>query len=243
MDERNFHWIIVGLSLVVLLSVVVMGGTRQITISNQEDKISVSASAEKDVMPDKAILSLTVLTEGSDPKLIQEQNSLKIGQVMDALKSAGITDVETSNYNLYPWQEWDGQKMISKGYKLQHTLKVTTTDINQVGKLLDFSVKNGINEISNIVFTLSKSKEQEIKTELINEASKSAKTKAKALAEGLDVSLGKVLSVSESSYSGGPWIYASKMATAEAASTTVNPEQVKVSLQVNVDFAIKDSLI
>lgn len=247
MNDKNMQWILVGLVVLVLASLFFVMGRQQIVVSSdQTARISVTGNAETEVMPDKAQISLTVLTEGKDAQKVQEENAVKMNTVVDALKQNGVDekDIETSNYNLYPWDEWDPitQKMISKGYRLQQTITVSTTDVKNVGKLLDIAVANGINNVNNVAFMLSDTQEAAVKAELLAEASAKAKEKAKTLADNLGVSLGGVLTVSESGYY-PPMYYSSYMAkggVAEAAvDTSISPQNVKVSLQVNVDYRIK----
>lgn len=214
MNEKTTHWIIVGGMIVILAVLFWLVGERQIILStpDQLGKITVTGEAETDVMPDKALLYLTILTEGKDAKTVQQENAKKMNQVKADLKTQGIedTEIETSSYNLYPWDELDqtASKLIHKGYRAQHTLAVTITKIDTAGKIIDTAVQSGVNTIDNIQFTLSDQLEKKTKEQLVAHASSKAKQKAATLASNLDVSLGKVLSISESSYS-PPIYYAS----------------------------------
>ncbi len=249
MNEKTTQWLIIG-GIVVILAVLFFSlGEKKIIVSTQDQlgKITVTGEAETDVMPDKAVLYLSMLTEGKDAASVQQENSKKMNKVLDALKSEGVekAQIETTSYNLYPWDEWEPttNKLVRKGYRAQHTIAVTTTDIEKVGKLLDLAVKNGVNTVDNIQFTLSDELEKKTKEQLVATASVKAKQKATTLASNLDVSLGKVLSVSESSYS--PPIYYASYAKAgmedamSAPETSLSPKSVKVNLQVNVEYGIK----
>lgn len=247
MNEKTIHGLIIGgIILIVVLAFFQMAGKETIISGDTTPKISVTGTAEKDTMPDEVVLMLTVLTEGSDAKQVQDKNSQQMNTVIDALKNAGIKDkeIETTQYNLYPWQEWDPttQKSVNKGYRLQQTISVTTKETAKAGELVDLAVKNGINTVNSISFRLSNTKEQQVKEELVAEATSKAREKAKTLAKNLDVSLGDVLFVTESSYNPGPWYYGGAMKTTAmetAAAPVISPQQVKVSLQVNVDFEIE----
>lgn len=248
MNEKTMHIIIIGGIIVILALLFYSMGEKQILVSTSGEvpKISVTGDAETDVMPDQVVLSLTVLTEGKDAASVQTDNSKKMNQVMDALKNEGVTEkeIETTNYNIYPWQEWDQttQKTINKGYRAQHTIQVKRNDIKSAGKMLDLAVKNGINTVDNVYFTLSDAKEKEVKEELVATASAKAKKKAETLAKNLGVSVGKVRMVSESSYS-PPLYYASyaksEMATDMAVQPNLSPKSVKVNLQVHVEYGIE----
>ena len=209
MENKTQMTMMIGVIVVLVLALFFSLGQKQIIVSNgdQVHKVSVSGSAQKDAMPDKAVLRLTVQNEGKDPKLVQSQNSETMNTVIAALKTAGVKDkeIETSGYNLYPIQDYDPttQRMINRGYRLQNTMVVTTTNIDKVGYLLQIGVSNGINSVDSLTFSLSDEKEKQVKAELIADASRQAKDKAESLAENVGASLGKVLFVTESSYMPG----------------------------------------
>ncbi len=246
MNDKIIHWAILG--VLVILAAAVILSPRQVTVSTPgaEQGISVSGQAEKEVMPDKAILWLSVVTDGTTASRTQEQNSATMNAVMGALKNADISEkyIETKNYNLYPRDEWDPelQKSVRRGYRLTHTIAVTTKDIQNVGQLLDLAVKSGVNEVGAIQFTLSDETERELKGELTTIATTKAREKAELLADGMGVSLGTVLSLSQSDY---PLpIYYGQYAmmeskTMDAPAPSISPDQVTVSLIVNALFRIE----
>jgi len=249
MNEKTTHLTIIGGIIIIIALLFYSLGEKQILIqtSPQVPTIQVTGDAETDVMPDQVVISLSVLTEGKDATSVQTENSKKMNQVLDALKNEGVkeSEIETLNYNLYPWQEWDykTETLVNKGYRLQHTIQVKRTDVKSAGKLLDLAVKNGINTVDNVYFTLSDDKEKEVKEELVAKASLKAKEKANSLAKNLGVTVGKVRSVSQSSYS-PPIYYASYMKAETAASDisptpSLSPKSVKVNMQVNVEYGIE----
>lgn len=248
MNDEKMHWFMIGGILLLLVLAFTQMGSKKIVVQNSNDmnKISVTGSAGKEVVPDKAVLTLSVMSEGKEAKAVQDQNSLKMNDVMKALKDAGLDtkDIETTQYTLYPGDEWDqtSQKNVRKGYRAENMIQVTIKDISRAGEILDVAVKSGVNTVNNVAFMLSEAKEKEVKDALVKEASVQARAKAQNLAKGLGVSVGKVLFVTETSYNPGPWYYNTfnKAAVMEsAAPTPLSPASVKISLQVNVDFEIE----
>jgi uncharacterized protein len=243
------HMIVPAIIIILLAGMLYSMGTKDIVINQGNmNKISVSGDAETDVMPDEVVISFSVVSEGKDAITVQDENTKKMNAVMDALKKAGLKEdeIETTDYNLYPWRDYDYllKKQVDKGYRLTQTIKVTTSDLDKTGEYLGVAVKNGINQVSNINFQLSNELEKEIKDALVEEATTNAKDKAKTLAKSLDVKVGKAISISESNYY-TPRYYAGGFETAEmamdemAVSQKISPEQVGVSLSINVDFAIE----
>ena len=250
MEHKIGHWFAFGAILLLLLGIFYSMGAKDIMVTtNQVNKISVSGDAETEVMPDEAVIRLSVVSEGKDAETVQDENSEKMNAVMDALKKAGVKEdeIETTGYNLYPWNEYDYEsgKYENKGYRLTQTITITTSDIEKVGEYLQVAVKNGINQVENVNFQLSKKLEKQVKDALVAEATTNAKEKAKTLAKNLDINLGKAISVSETNYyvpryyAGGFADEAKMVSMDSAVAPNVSPENVDVTLSINVDFAIE----
>ncbi len=246
MNEKTTQLVIFGgIIVLVIIAFLQIEQKQTIISSDTSPKISVSGMAEKEVLPDEVVILLTITTEGRDAKQVQDKNSQQMNAVIKALTLAGIKDkeIETTGYSLYPWQEWDSmaQKTVNKGYRLQQTITLTTKEITKTGELVDLAVKNGINTVNGISFRLSMQREQEVRQELVSLASSQAREKAEILAKSLKVSLGDVIYATESNLNNGPWYYSGMMkavAMEAASAPDIAPEQVKVSIQVNVDYEV-----
>ncbi|MBI4450729.1 SIMPL domain-containing protein [Candidatus Woesearchaeota archaeon] len=208
-----------------------------------DGRISVSGQAAMEVSPDQAEIYLDIGTSATDAKAAQEQNARINERVLKALREHSLEGdaVQTTQYNLYPWYEWENSKNVFKGYKLHHTLKVTTEDIKDVGSVLDDVVSAGVNRVNQVQFSLTRAKQQDVSKQILKLAAANAKAKAEGLASQLDVQLGKAVSVSESNMN-YPRYYdyypQYEMAEMKAASTEVQPRQVTLDATVSVVFAI-----
>lgn len=257
MHEKTHGFVAIALFLVVLatFALVYTQYQRPITIAQSGPggegipKISASGTSELEVMPDEAIMRIKVETKAKTAKLTQDENSKTMAQVQSALKRAGIASdkIETDQYNLYPWTEWDNvqQKTIEMGYTLYHTIKVTTTDLDKVGEFISIAVDAGANGVENIQFDLSDKKKEEVRRTALQDAAQNAKAKAETIASGLGVKLGAIQDISESSFNYGP-IYRGydMMATKamgvaeEMAPAPIQPEQISVQATVSVSYRI-----
>jgi len=211
-----------------------------------KNEISVTGDAEKQVQPDQAELYLGVQTNDSSAQLAQDRNSLISNAVIDALKGAGISsdNIETMNYNLYPMQVYNPKtgESLQQGYQVTNTIKVTTNDFEKVGTLLSAAVNAGANEVQSVQFTLTKSKENEIKAQVLSEATSAAKSKAEAIAQGLGASLGSIKTVQESNVYFTPYIYGRAIGVAEAKTGSVppiNPQKSTVTASITVVYEIR----
>lgn len=234
----EYKYIMALISLVVLVSLV---GCQQ---QKEGNTINVDGSAEITAEPDEAEVWAGISIVKKTAEEAQNEANKVINAVIDGLRYKGINekDIETQNLNLYEettWTQDEGSKVI--GWRASQTLKVKTTDMSKVGTIVDIAVTNGANQINNVNFGLSKEKEQEYKQKALAEASKNAKSKAETIASSLGVNLGKIKSVSESSFDYMPYRYAMEKvagvpAVEEAAS--VMPRDVTVTARISLVYNI-----
>lgn len=222
----------------------------QITVQSPEDQarntVSVNGMAQLKANPDEVTIMLRVETNGTTPKEAQDKNSAAMAAVQRALKNAGIADkdLETTNYNLYPNTYWDyeTQRQIETGYKVSHTLKVKTKDLSKVGDFIQLGVDAGATNVDGVNFGLSKASERDAKDAALRQATQDARQKAEALADGLDVRLGKVVSVSINEYNVMPYFRGIPMIAeamgGKAEAPPIQPQEVDVSANVQVVFEI-----
>ncbi len=167
---------------------------------------------------------------------------------MTALQGYGLSEdqIETTSYYLNEERKWDkeSEEYIVTGYILTNTLKVTTSDIENAGEIIDVAVDAGATSVNNVQFTLSRSKESEVKAEVLAVAAEKAKEKAESMVTAVDVALGEIVSITESSYYGWPYpMYRSadsmEMVEDMGASTSISPEQITVTGTVTLTYAIE----
>ncbi len=239
--------IIVG--LIIALIVVSINNKPVVNVGEgagvKQDTLSVAGNAELTVEPDKAELYVTILTEGKTAKEAQDENKAKANKVINALRRQGITDknIETYYYNLRKKTEWDpvSRKNVDKGYMLTHTLKVTSTNIDKAGKLVDTAIDAGANGVDRISFGLTDETEKKVRAEALKKASENAKEKAESITTSLNIKLGKITSIQESNVYYTPFEYAPRAAGVEMAiaeETPIQPQKVEVRSNINLVFEI-----
>ncbi len=257
MNEKTLGLIGIGICAVLLFGVFMavnkqstFGGDANDGDDERENIVSVTGTAEEKVAPDQAILRLAVMTTSATAANAEEENSLKMNRVMKALQDKGIAekDIVTEYYSLYPYQEWDYQqdRVEDKGFRAQHTLRVTVRDITKAGVVMDAAVSAGVTNVDSISFSLTEEKEKQLREDLIAQAASKARERAELLVEALGADVGDVVSVSETGYQ-PPIFYARDMvAMAESSKGGVpnqvpdfNAEDVTVSVQINVVFEIE----
>lgn len=214
--------------------------------SSDVKTLSVSGSVTKMVTPDKVDIVLSVETLDALATKSQSDNAVIADKVRTALLNAGVasSEIKTVSYSVNEEYQWNDstKKSESTGYRTVNQIQVTLKDTSKAGKIVDAAVSAGANRVSSISFGLSDAKELEIRTSALNEASATAKTKAESIAKGLNVTLGKVYSISENSFYYTPVNYKSydtvMSAGAENAATPITSGDVEVTASVGVQFEL-----
>ncbi len=221
-----------------------------------EHTIYTSATSSRDVAPDLLLVSVRVQTEGSNAKGSQEDNAEVMADLLSNLKALGLneSDIQTTRYSVDP--VYDSQYVCDSsgnrchydskliGYRTVHSLSVKVTELDKGGDVIDEASSAGVNQtfVDYIQFTLKDETRLSIQKSLLQEAAAEAKSKAQSMAAGLGVSVGRVLSVSESySYYPTANYYKSSMldyAEAAGAPTQLSAGQVEVSASVGVNFEV-----
>lgn len=256
MKEKTHSFFGIALLLIILatFALVYTQYQRPITITQAGPggegipKITASGDAELTVMPDEATIRIKVETKAKTAQAAQDENSRIMASVQSALRRAGIAskDIETDQYNLYPWTEWnpDEHRQKELGFRIYHTIKVKTTDLDKVGDFVQVAVDAGATGIERVNFGLSEKQKQEVRKVALQDAANNAKAKAQTMADGLGVSLGELLAVQESSFNYGPVFRADMEAMAVKGGVPepappIEPEQVRISATVSVSYRIK----
>ena len=89
-------------AMALALSACGLGGAA--TASSGGDGITVSASSETKVVPDKARISVSIVTEAKEAEKCQSENAKSVNAVVEALKGLGVGEesIQTNYSNLFP---------------------------------------------------------------------------------------------------------------------------------------------
>ncbi|MFD1773899.1 SIMPL domain-containing protein [Paenibacillus rhizophilus] len=211
----------------------------------QKNIVSVVGKGELSMKPDIVYLSIGVDTSATTAQEAQKSNGAKIQKLTALLKNTwGISDkdIQTSEFFVQPnytYNDKEGQKV--KGYNAHHVLQVAYRDLTKVGSLLDAASEAGANNIGNARFAVEDTSAFE--AQVIEKAMANADVKAAAIAKAAKRTLGQVLTVSQNDVGAGPILYEqnAKMmygAADSAASTAVQPGEVKIITQLNVIYQL-----
>lgn len=206
-----------GLLLMVFLVLLIAqkGFELNRTVKNDKPQNTISISAEGKVkaVPDIAMVSLGVTSQGDTANAVQTDSATKINKIIEFVKSLGIKkeDITTQQASINPRYDYrDGANKIV-GYESTQIVSVkirgVDKDASVVGKLMEGATLNGANQVYGSQFAFDDP--DNLRQQARELAIKKAKEKATELAKAAGLSLGKVVSVSESSgFSPGPIPYA-----------------------------------
>lgn len=215
--------------------------------ANPVPRILVSGEGSVDIAPDMAVLTLTVTRQAETARAALDANSEAMRDVQNAMKTAGIEerDLQTSGFSIqpnyiYPAPRASGEREPPKivGYTVRNSLTVRVRDIAAVGAVLDKSVSLGVNEGGNIMFTNDDPSEAIKQARTL--AVRDALDRANTLADAAGVKTGKLLEMSEQSFSPRPMPMAraelAMSRSADAVPVAVGENSYRVT--VNVSLAI-----
>ncbi len=163
-------------------------------------EIRVSAEAIIPVQPDRAEIDLGVITEARTAQAAAAQNAQRLEATLAALRKllGPEAQIKTVSYALDPVHTYPkpGGPPAVVGYTASNTVRVTTDELAQAGRIVDTAMEAGANTIHRLAFTLKD--EQPVLAQALGQAAAHAREKAKTIAASLGVKIVRVLRVEES---------------------------------------------
>lgn len=206
--------------------------------------ISVSGEGIVEAQPDRATISVGVVTREKNPSAVQAANAKAASAVINSIVALGVErkNISTGNYNFNPvYRHTDNGKRILEGYEASNSVTIIVDDLNLVGKIIDAALNHGANRVDSLNFGLRN--KNSYQDEALRLAVLDAKRKAEITAAALGKSIVSVRSVSiNSSNVSAPRNYkmARSMAMEDAAEfeTPIESGTLTCSASVHVEFEI-----
>ncbi len=201
--------------------------------------------SEVKVVPDLVSVYFSVETSGSSAKVAKDANAVIVDDVVTALVKKGFSreDIVTENFNVYEDFDWSSGRGISKGFKATHSIKVEFSTAGEIGDVIDAGIDAGA-MLSYINFELSQELENQYKADALKLAAQDARVKAEAIADGLGMRLGDVVSTSSSDFDYYPWLAYDSVASGEAVrgekvATEIQAGERMIQGRVSVTYELK----
>lgn len=199
--------------------------------------VQANGSATITAKPDQAQLEVGVVTNGATAQDAGQQNASLSGTVQAALSKVlgAAGTLQTVSYSINPrYSNTPGQPSVIIGYTATNTVRVTTTDLSQIGLLIDAANAAGANSVGSLSFGLQNP--EPLVEQALTQATKMATAHAAAIAAGLGGKVGAVLSAQEGS-SYAPIVVGAPGAGA-GVSTPVQTGTVTVYATVTIQVAL-----
>jgi len=213
--------------------------------------ISVTGASSISTEPDLVLLNLGVETFSTSVKKARSEAAKSMESLMTTLRKKDVkkSDIKTARFNIYPRYEYQESmvngrpvgKQILTGYVVNNEVLAKVRDLDRVGEIIDSAAEAGGDDIriNSIDFTLDDS--SVYMNALREQAVADAFTKASHYADLANVSLGPLMSLSES---GVPSIRSAGVmdfgmrAMSMAESSPISSGQLDVVLTVNMVFSV-----
>lgn len=241
-----------------LISAVIVGlalgcaSVQAISEGIERGYISVNTSANAELAPDVAEISIAVKTY--DNKSMQKatlQNKEISEQVISTLKSMIDTSkgdyIKTADFSATPIYSYSGNKRNFDKYQVSNSVVVHTKSIDKIGTMIDKAIALGATDVNSLNFSVSNYEAQ--CNDLLTLAAKKASARANAVAKTVPTTLSGIRSMdvscstSNSSRPQYKMLMANRamMMDSEAAgsSTTIESGVIKVFANVSATYFVK----
>jgi uncharacterized protein len=200
--------------------------------------ITVTGTGSVTLVPDIAHVTVGVTINKTTVKAARADAATAMNAVIAAIKALGVDDkdLQTVGLNLYPQYGPNGTQQII-GYQISEQLQVTVRDLDKVGDVVDAATASGATDVNGVSFDVSDP--AKAMDDARAKAIEAARTTATAMAGAAKVTLGTVLSISESNVSSpGPIFYAAGAKALDSAATPVQVGTQDLQATVTVVFEI-----
>ena len=165
--------------------------------AREEPLVVTSGEGIVQAVPDRAWITITAESRGSNPREAQRRNTDAMTPVQEKLRAAGVPAdaIRTVGYDLQ--QEWDfvNNRRVSKGYVARNTIDVRVDAIDRVGELLELAVGTGATSVGGIRFDLKD--RARLERDALRLAVADARAKADAAASGAGRTIDRILRIEE----------------------------------------------
>ncbi|HEY3937026.1 MAG TPA: SIMPL domain-containing protein [Bryobacteraceae bacterium] len=156
--------------------------------------VRTSGEATVTATPDRAQVSIGVLTEALSAQAAASQNASQTSEVLAAVKGvmgAG-GETKTTGYAILPQYQYEnGHPPKIRGYQASNTVLVTLNELALTGKVIDAATSSGANNINGISFSLRD--DSSVRSQALADATAKARRAAEAIAKALNVRIVGVL--------------------------------------------------
>ena len=206
-----------------------------------EQIVSVQGSAERQVEPDLAYVTVGVQTEASTVEEARNENQAVMSKLAEALKMENIANnkIQTSRLQITPvYSDAKGGKRTLTGYAMQNTVVVEVAELDDLGAVIDAMLNAGANQLQGVRFTVKN--EAALQDELLREAVKDGRHRAEVIANAGGRSIGSLVSASVGSGTDISLVNTAQYRVmGKMADTPVYGGMMRVNVDVQMSFSLQ----
>ncbi|MDR0463270.1 MAG: SIMPL domain-containing protein [Pseudomonadales bacterium] len=188
----------------VILTTMVLGSpfdnlSLRLVNTEQRGSITVDGEAVIETVPDQVEISLGITVQNNTVRAAQDEANGIITNLQAGLRELGVENnqIRTRNYSVFPNYDWTGRTPRIVSYTVDQNLVVTINDFDLLNEIIDLATGVGINQVSNINFSLSPEKRRELQEDARRIAIEEARSKAQSMASDANIRLGSIINISE----------------------------------------------
>lgn len=213
----------------------------QLKVDASNRTIAVAADATISVDPNLAILHIGFVTQPKDAKSCYADGAKTSNVIITAIKAAGIpeSDIHSEGQRISAFDAKQHKFQLSEEWSVR-------VPPERAAEILDLAVNNGATDSGDIEWTVKDPKALE--DQVLKAAAERAKTRALAIADGLDVKLDKIVYASNQLSSSRSITYnrddmmmarSAQSSVVSAPSLAIEPHKVEREANVYAVFSIQ----
>ncbi len=200
-----------------------------------------SGEGEVTLRPDRATVSVTIHTVAPEPDEASSRNLAIAEAVTAAIEALDIEpdSLRSTGVRIGPNREYTPEGPRDAGYFAQRSLRVTTNDLSDVGRIIQAAVGAGANRVDGVAY--SSSEEESARREALALAVEKARADAAVVARAAGGRLGAVVLLSTENVAvPRPMVAYETMAVGRAADQSLpEPEDLTVTAHVQGRWAFE----
>ena len=182
--------------LLLLLYIGITHGRAHNIAHNVIPTVEVIGEGSVEVTPTLVNISVSIIGEGKDVKLLRQENAEKIAKVIQVLNKEEIPmkNFQTNYISLY--KNYDFNTKTYK-YLVSQTIKIKLEDLTKYETIMDALFEVGVNQINSVTFDIDDNVRAKLLQDVRIAATDDARKKALLYATSLDQNIGKALAIKE----------------------------------------------
>ncbi len=244
---KRLKFLCLGLSTLIAITLIgcephIIGPLLQ---SQESGKIHVTGSGSVISEPDIATLNLGVSVEKETVAEAREEAAAAMTGVIASLKANDIAenDIRTERFSIYPQYDYTDNGRVLRGYSVNNTVSAKVRELENLSDVIDDAAEAGgdIVVVNSIQFMVENP--TPLQAQARGLAAKDAAAKAQTLAEASGVTLGKPITITETTSGGSLPIAFAKSeefaADSARSSTPIEAGELTIIVNITVVYEIK----